>query len=195
MSWWKSQIVAALVGLYPARWKREYGAELRDVLLRRRLDTAGATNAAWHGLLQQARCGEPWVIVGAPWLVLHLTTLVWGLRQTGACQVALSTSPAGLLVGVLAPALVGYWTVARDPAAGRGGRAAMKNSLLIVWPICAVALLNGMGVLPVAVLSGRSSSWFGLFALPWLQLPFIGALGWLGGRAARQAARLRRRGA
>src|ERR1039458_10642672 len=60
----KPQIVAALVGLYPARWKREYGDEFRDVLMRQPLEAVAVLDAVWNAMGQQVRNGEPWVIVG-----------------------------------------------------------------------------------------------------------------------------------
>jgi hypothetical protein len=212
----KPQIVAALVGLYPARWKREYGDEFRDVLMRQPLEAVAVLDAVWNAMGQQVRNGEPWVIVGIPWLVLELFTQLLNVLYPGPYQAdSFHNVPvAAQLIGWLLPLGIGYWTVLRDPIGGHGGRAAMKSSLLITWPTCAIAMLYGLGVLRIIVLgpgdvpttfhehgfaytlydhTRRPVAWAGLFVIPILQLPFTGAIGWLGGLAARFQARNSRR--
>ena len=214
---WKRQIVAALVGLYPARWRREYGEEFRDVLTRRPLDAATVVDAIWSALGQQLRSGEPWIIVGVPWLALNLATILWNILYSGPYQFdSLGGNRPNLipLLGLLLPVTIGYWTVLRDPINGRGGRAAMKNILLITWPLSVIGILYGLGILKVIVLgpgdlattfhehgfaytvydhTRRHIAWAGLFVIPLIQLPFCAALGWLGGLAARGQAHFRRR--
>ena len=127
---WKRQIVAALVGLYPARWRREYGEEFRDVLTRRPLDAATVVDAIWSALGQQLRSGEPWIIVGVPWLALNLATILWNILYSGPYQFdSLGGNRPNLipLLGLLLPVTIGYWTVLRDPINGRGGRADRKT--------------------------------------------------------------------
>lgn len=205
----KPLIVAALVGLYPVRWKREYGDEFSDVLMRHPLNVAVVMDAIWNAVGQQLRSGEPWLIVGIPWLVLHIVIILWNILYPGPYA---ADSFNGM--AVLLPFGIGYWTVLRNPTEGHGGRAAMKNSLLITWPICAIAMLYGLGILKIIVLGPgdppttfhehgfaytlydhkrRPIFWFPLFALPILQLPFVGVIGWLGGLAARGQARFRRK--
>ena len=114
---------------------------------------------------------------------------------------------------LILPFGVGYWTVVRDRANGHGGRAAMKNSLLISWPYCAIAILQALGILRFIVLgpgdptstfhehgfaytfydqARRTNFWFPLFAMPFLNLLYAGLLGWLGGKAARVTMRRHR---
>jgi hypothetical protein len=216
---WKPHIVAALVGLYPARWKREYGEELRDVLLRRRLDAATAADAIWNAVRQQLRLGEPWVLTGIPLLALNLTGIVRNILYAGAYQYDTFDGNRPHLIpslGLLLPLAIGYWTVARDPISEhrRAGRAAMKNILLVYWPFFVIGALYGLGVLRVIVLgpgdpatsfhehgfaytvydhTRQHVAWTYLFALPLIQLPLCGGLGVLGGLAARGQAHFRRR--
>lgn len=212
----KQLLVAALAGLYPARWKREYGEEFADVLGARPLGVAAVLDTLWSAFGLQLRCGEPWLIIGAPWLVWHLTTIAWNVLHPWpyAADSFSGGPPAAKAIGILLPLAIGYWTVLRDPVKGRGGRAAIKNSLLITWPICAIAILYGLGILRIIMLgpgdppttfqehgfaytlydhARRPAAWFGLFVIPVLQLPVVGVIGWLGGLAARGQARLRRR--
>jgi hypothetical protein len=205
--------VAALVGMYPARWKREYGDEFRDVLMRRPLDAATAFDAVWNALRQQARSGDIWIVAGLPLLAWNLAGIVHSTLYGGAYIWVIgyplgAVNPAEIVhtilyggghipdafgihrptppLGLLLPLTVGYWTVSRDPFYGRGGRAAMKNILLIYWPFFIVGPLYGLGILKVIVSGARAwVSWSYLFTLPLFQLPWCAALGWLGGLLAR----------
>jgi hypothetical protein len=210
----KAKIVAALVGLYPRRWKREYGIEFGDVLMRGPLGPSAVLNIVWNALRRQLRLGEPWLIVGVPWLLLniygHLCNILYPFPYAAD---PFSNSMATRAVASLIPFALGYWTVLRDPTNGHGGRAAMKCFLLIGWPTCALAILWGLGILSIIVLSPgdppstfhehgfaytfyghprRPSDWQLLFWKPFGDIPFAGVLGWLGGLAARGQARLRR---
>jgi hypothetical protein len=214
---WKRHIVAALVGLYPASWKREYGEEFRDVLMRRPLDAATVFDAIWNALRQQLRLGEPWIIAGVPLLASCLTGIVLNILYAGAYRFDPRGGNRPILIpllGLLFYLMIGYWTVLRDPINGRGGRAAMKNSLLIYWPFFIVGLLHGLGFLKVIILghgdpatafhehgfaytvydhTRRPAAWTYLFSLPLIQLPWCAAFGWLGGLAARGQEHFRRR--
>jgi hypothetical protein len=209
----KVQIVAALVGLYPRRWKREYGTEFADVLIRRPLGPSAVLNIVWNALRQQLCVGEPWVIVGIPWLLLNIYGHLWNILYpvpyvAGADPSSRSLTPLALFC--LLPLAIGYWTVLRDPINGHGGRAAIKYFLLTYWPICALAILWSLGILRIIVLGpgdspstfhehgfaytfydhpGRPIDWQLLFWRPFGELPFVGVLGWLGGLAARVRAR------
>ncbi|HEU0140363.1 MAG TPA: hypothetical protein VFQ79_11645 [Bryobacteraceae bacterium] len=207
----KAQIVAALAGLYPRRWKREYGSEFADVLIRSPLGPSAVLNIAWNALRQQLRLGEPWLIVGIPWLLLNLYGHLWNiLYPVPYAADPSSNSLAARAVAGLLPLAIGYWTVLRDQINGHGGRAAMKYFLLIQWPICALAILWGLGILRIIVLGPgdppstfhehgfaytfydyprRPIHWQLLFWKPFGDLPFMGVLGWLGGLAARAQAR------
>ena len=211
----KLRFVAVLVGLFPARWKREYGAEFADVLMSRPLDLPAVLDIVWNALCQQVRCGEPWLVAGVSGLALHIAVLASNIAFPS--PYAADSFRGGTLARVVAcllPFAIGYWTVLRDPIQGHGGRAAIKSSLLTTWPFCVVAILYGMGVLKIIVLgpgdatstfyehgfaytiydhARRPIHWQPLFLLPFVELPFPGVLGWLGGLAARAQAGFRRR--
>jgi len=201
-------IVAALVGLYPARWKREYADEFRDVLMQRRLSLAAVLDTILSAAGQQVRLGEPWLIIGFPWMLLVIGGIVWNMLHPGPY----ARDSVGPSIDFLPPLVIGYWTVWRNPEQGHGGRAAMKHAMLISWPLCALGILYGLGILRILVLGPgdpsttfhehgfaytlydhqrRSIDWFPLFANPILQVPFLGLIGWLGGLAARGRARRR----
>jgi hypothetical protein len=214
MNSWKEQIVAALAGLYPRRWKREYGAEFADVLIRGPLDSSAVLNTVWNALRQQLRLGEPWLIVGIPWLLLNIYGHLWNILYPAPYAAdPFSSALAARAVAGLFPFAIGYWTVLRDSSDGHGGRAAMKCLLLTQWPTCALAILWGLGILRIIVLGPgdspstfhehgfaytfydhphRPTDWQLLFWRPFGELPAFGVLGWLGGLAARAQARFRR---
>jgi hypothetical protein len=215
MSSLKTHIVTALVGLYPRRWKREYGTEFADVLIRGPLGSSAVLNIVWNALGQQLRLGEPWLIVGVPWLLLNIYGHIGNILYPAPYAADLFSSPAAArTVACLLPFAIGFWTVLRDPIDGRGGRAAMKYLLLVKWPICVLAILWGLGILRIIVLGpgdppstfhahgfaytfydhpGRPIHWQLLFWKPFGDLPFVGVLGWLGGLAGRAQARFGRR--
>lgn len=209
----KEQIVAALVGLYPRRWKREYGTEFADVLIRRPLGPFAVFNILWNALRQQLRLGEPWLMVGIPWLLLNIYGHLWNILYPVpyAAEPPRNWLVTRAIAGLI-PFAIGYWTVLRDPIDGHGGRAAMKYLLLTRWPICVLAVLWGLGLLRIIVLGpgeppstfyehgfaytfydhpGRPIDWQLLFWRPFGELPFVGVLGWLGGLAPRAQARFR----
>jgi hypothetical protein len=211
----KRQIVNALVGLYPARWKQEYGKEFADVLMRRPLGTAVVLNVVWNGFGQQLRRGEPWLIAGVPRLVLVLAMLLWNILDPGPYRGdSFSGGWQATVAGTLLVLGIGYWTVMRDPINGHAGRAAMKSTLLAAWPLSVIALLYGLGIVRIINLgpgdppttfhehgfaftlydhARRPAAPAGLFVLSLWGVLESGPIGWLGGLAARGQMRFRRR--
>ena len=59
MTTMKSCIVAALLRLYPAAWRSEYGPELSGILLARPLGPDVIADILWNGFRQRARAAEP----------------------------------------------------------------------------------------------------------------------------------------
>ena len=51
----KDWVVVALLRIYPAAWRREYGVELKGILLGRPLGTREIADVAWNGVWQRAR--------------------------------------------------------------------------------------------------------------------------------------------
>ncbi len=76
MNTMKNRIIAALLRLYPAAWRSEYGAELTDTLLARPLGLRVIADVLWNGLLQRARTAEPSTILGVAAMLVILTAFV-----------------------------------------------------------------------------------------------------------------------
>jgi hypothetical protein len=189
----KRRMVAALVRLYPARWRSEYGAEFAELLMRRPLGARELLNVAANAVWQQWRGGEPWILLGT--LFAALTGYACFRALLG--EPIIDTRRPGIdLTGGLQQCAfcfaVGFWTMWRRGEAA--GRAAMKFNLLATAPIVIFGLLAVLRVAGLASLAqtGRPLYWsWLLFVGPLLQTPFSGAMGWLGGKAARLARRLR----
>lgn len=206
MSRLKRQVVSALVRLYPSRWRREYGLELADVLVNRRLGVTAVLDVLWNSVRQQLRWGEPWLILGVPCLAMNLLLNVWNILYPWPYATdSLGTRPAHW-VSLAVLLTLGWWTVVRDPVHGRGGWAAVKAALLATWPLSALGILAGLGVLKIITLgpgdvpttfhehgfamtfydhTRLTPYWFPLFMIPILDLPFAALGGWVGGLLGR----------
>jgi len=203
----KRKIVEALVRLYPARWRREYGAEFADVVAARPLGPRAVLDIVWNALRQQGRLGEPWILVAVPLLAFNLCQ--WSLLvlyPPPYQQDSFTGNWIASTLGSLLLAGVGYWTVIRNGPEARGGRAALKASLLINSPLSLIALLAAIGLLRIVTVgpgdptstflqhgfaltlydhARRPPALFGMFVMPLLGLPESLFWGWLGGRIAR----------
>jgi hypothetical protein len=198
----KRRVVTALVRLYPARWRAEYGEELAQILMRRRLGVAGAANVIASAAWQQLRMQEPWVLITAPllfWLLFD-----WALVFTHNTPVTLRANWVGAVVSVGLPFSAGLWTFVRtgkEPA-----RAAMKMAILLALPHFIVGLSVLIGAVhPVVTSTGATVFRFApagpgerladvatMFLFnPILQIPFCGVFGWLGGLGGRVVRRFR----
>jgi hypothetical protein len=189
----KRLLVSALIRLYPARWRAEYGAEFQEVLLRRPIGAREFLNVVGSAMWQQCRGGEPWILLGG--LCAALTGY--------ACFRAILGDPlidpryrgidlSGGLQQITFCFAVGFWTMWRR--GGAAGRAAMKFNLLATAPILVFGLLSVLRVAGLQSLAatGRPRYWsWLLFVGPVLQTPFSGLMGWLGGKAARLVRRPR----
>jgi hypothetical protein len=188
----KRLLVSALIRLYPARWRAEYGAEFQEVLLRRPLGLRELLNVSANALRQQLRLGEPWLLLGVPFTALSIggcLRIVEGMPFAARVH---DRNFAGASIALAAFFAVGYWTMWRNGS--RAGRAAIKFNLLAAAPILVFGLLSVLRVAGLQSLAatGRPRYWsWLLFVGPVLQTPFSGLMGWLGGKAARLVRRPR----
>ena len=58
----KHRLASALVRLYPAAWRREYGAELTDLLVNRPFGVGALADVIWNAFGQRLRRPEPALI-------------------------------------------------------------------------------------------------------------------------------------
>lgn len=187
----KRLLVAALIRLYPARWRSEYGAEFTEVLLRRPIGVRELVNVVGSAIWQQCRGGEPWMLIGIPFLALETFVVVSAMRGEPFADLSRRGGwPAQFIQFALFFA-VGFWTIMRRGRAA--GRAGMKFNMIATCPFIAAGLLALSGALHITIVNAKAQPeyWTAFLVLaPFAQLPYAGAVAWLGGRAARVARRL-----
>jgi hypothetical protein len=173
----KQFLVALLIRLYPARWRSEYGAELSDLLLARRLTAREILNVLGNAVWQQGRTGEPWILIGVPLTVPALIACVQAFAGRPFADPHTRVGITATVLQIAAYVVVGSWTERRGGAAGR---AAVKMNLLAAGPLMLLGVLGLAGALSMP------PYWRGMLTFgSILQTPLAAALGWLGGRAAR----------
>lgn len=92
------RLIALLIRAYPAAWRREYGAELGDLLARCPLTITIAANVVWNGLRLRARPPREGVAMPAPaYTPAAFLRFAWSCRwwTVGGASLA-----AGLAFGV-----------------------------------------------------------------------------------------------
>lgn len=155
----KHRVIEALLRLYPAAWRREYGPELRGVLEDRPLGRWTVVNVVRGGVWQRLRSAEPWVVMGLPLAALVVVGLTWQIVAPPPYSVQMEQpgGPRGTLVTFLVFTLLfggcGCWTVLRHGGTlPRAGVQAMKMGLLAGSPVLLMGLLMMTGALGVIVL-------------------------------------------
>jgi hypothetical protein len=188
-------IVAALLWLYPAAWRLEYGAELEGILLARPLGPRLIADVLWNGFRQRGRAAEPSTILGLISMVVVLAG--FGLRETSWLESTWKFVP-GVPVEFLAAgsfALLqiscGCWTHLRHGGSVyRSGLAGMRTCFIGGIPFMLTALLMMFGVLDLRV-PGTSltlSSPAPMMIAPLARLPDAWIWGALGGLLAKRIA-------
>lgn len=161
------RIVAALLRLYPAPWRSEYGPELRDILMAHPLSVRVMSDVVWNGLRQRVRAAEPSTFVGLAAMLLILIGLVWnivaplpyGHDLTMVLQPSSKTLPT-IIVKPLASEFFllflvgcGCWTHLRQGGAlSQSGMTAMRIAFIAGIPVMLAGILMLSGVLGVIVL-------------------------------------------
>lgn len=203
----KDRIVAALMRIYPAAWRREYGEELTGLLLGRPLTSRVMADVAWNGLWQRGRAAEPSTILGLAAMLLMLSGFVmpggshggawrallqpsWRLFPTVNVTFMASEAYALLLVAC------GCWTYLRHGGRVKSGREAMRMSVIAGIPIMLVAVLLMFGFLNVAFLDTGGAtirpSALSILVAPLTRLPEAWIWGSIGGFVGKCIARQRK---
>jgi hypothetical protein len=149
-------IVRILLRFYPANWRREYGAELADMLLARPLTVNIVSDVFRNALWQRLRASEISTLVGLAMLLVMLNGLVWNIiapSPYGSAASMLLQNLWGSNLYVLLLVGCGLWTHLRHGGKlDRSGLAAVKISFLAGIPVMAAGALMFSGVLGVTVL-------------------------------------------
>lgn len=198
-------IVTALLRLYPAPWRSEYGPELTDILRAGPLGPRVIADVLWSALRQRARAAEPSTILGlASMLGIVGLFLETGLtyRNGGALLAPTSITFPTVTVTFLASTRYAYflifcgcWTHLRHGGtAKQSGMAATKMTLIAGMPIIVGALLMMAGIVSLRVSPGlHSPSAWSILVAPLARLPGAWIFGALGGQLGKRIARNRQR--
>jgi len=152
----KTRIIRALLRLYPANWRREYGGELTHMLLARPLTASIVGDVFRNALWQRLRAAEISTLVGLGMLLVMLNGFIWNIiapSPYGSESSMLLQDFGGLNLYILLLVGCGVWThLRRRGKLDQSGLAAVKISFLAGIPIMLAGALMVSGVLGVIVL-------------------------------------------
>jgi hypothetical protein len=190
----KSRLITALVRLYPAPWRREYGAELEDLLRTRPLGARAMADVAWHGIRERLRSIDLATGFGLAAMLVVAAMFANGQPVLEPSQMtfpAVSIPP--LHSNLYALFLVGCgWAIHRHSrtSPSRTGLAAMKISVIASLPVIVAGLLLLAGVARPGALASSPAAWHVLGA-PMACLGQSWIWGAVGGALGRAIARRR----
>lgn len=172
----KPRIVAALVRLYPAEWRDEYGPELTDMLMADGLDARIIGDVLWNGVLQRIRTAAPSTLFGVAVMLAILAALVSNivappvdgrgltdvLRPSSKTWPTVMVKPFGSELYVMILVWCGCWTHLRHRGTlPQSGLAAMRLGFIAGIPVMLAGILMLFGILDVVVLEpGRTPTTF-----------------------------------
>jgi hypothetical protein len=163
----KARIVAALVRLYPAAWRAEYGPELTIILLARPLTARIIGDVLHNGLQQRVRLAEPSSLFGLAFMFTILAGFAWNivappvvrhpltdlLRHSSKTLPVVTVGPIGSDFYLLLLLWCGCWTeLRRRGTLPQAGLAAMRVCSIASLPVVIAGVLMLSGVLGVAVI-------------------------------------------
>ena len=197
---------ALLLRLYPAAWRREYGAELADILEARRLRPLVIADVVWNALCQRVRVAQPSTILGVVSMLVIVSPVIASSGPTGLTWAAwlhpsfmtFPTVKVTFMESELYALLLagcGWWTYWRyRGTAARCGVAAMRMSLITGMPVLLVGGLFASGALDVPqsfTAPGRLPSPLAIIMAPLSQIPQSWIWGAVGGRFGCWLSRIR----
>ena len=202
----KDWLIAALLRIYPAAWRREYGVELTAILQGRPLDLRVMTDVLWNALRLRVRDAEPSTILGLASMLLMLAGfIVPGGSYSGAWRALLRPSwrlfPTINVTFMASEAYVlllvacGCWTYLRHGGkVTRSGLAAMRMSVIAGIPIMLIAVLLMAGFLEMAFLDSQGAatirpSALAILVAPLARVPEAWIWGSLGGLLGKRITR------
>jgi hypothetical protein len=162
----RQRLVAALLYIYPFKWRSEYGSELSDLLSKQPLDVAIAADVFWNGLRQRVRSLDPSTVLGLGMMLAVLAELAWNIiapRPYGEGWTVLLEPSSKTLPTIDVRPLTseiyflfllgsGCWLHLRyDRWPSQSGVAAMRICFIASLPIMLAGVLMLFGVLNVMV--------------------------------------------
>src|SRR5262249_34858331 len=164
----KERVIAFLVRLYPAAWRREYGAELADVLSRRPLSARTIVDVAWNACSQRLRHAAPATYAGviAMWLVAagvfsnvllpvsagHGLSLV--VKDSSKTLPTVVVAPLASDLYVIVLIACGCWTYLRRDRSNRAcGGSAIRLTFIAGFPVVLLGTLIQVGLIHLRVVA------------------------------------------
>ena len=202
----RHRLARALVRLYPAAWRREYGDELLDLLLARPLTSLVVVDVLWNGARVRIRFAEPSTVLGVAAMLIVAAGLVvppfrYSPTVTDVLRPSHMTFPTVVVTFMVSQiyfALLmtcGWWTERRHPCRrNRGGLAAMRMSLIAGAPVLIAGVLLAIGAIDVtfAGMGGMHPHPFEVIAAPLARLPEAFLYGSMGAWVQRHAPQKRK---
>lgn len=146
----KSWLVTALIRLYPAHWRAEYGAELEDMLLTRPLGVPAIADVVWNGIGQRVRSLDLATGFGLAAMLIVLGTFANGqpvLEPSHMTFPAVSIPPLRSELYIVFLVVCGCAIQLHSrTSVSRTGVATMKISFIAGLPILVAGLLLLAGV-------------------------------------------------
>jgi hypothetical protein len=197
----REQIVDRLLRLYPVAWRNEYGDELRDILVDRRLTAGIAADVVWSALRERVRTAAPSTVLGLPSLLVVLSGFLLppfsnGWITTNVLSPTFMTFPTFVVTFMTSQVytvlliLCGWWTRRRyQYSPKRCGVAAMRMSLISGFPVVVAGVLLTAGAIQVQDISiGRIQPMpFVVLMAPIVRLPEYWIYGFIGGLLAQRS--------
>jgi hypothetical protein len=168
----KRRFIEALLRSYPAEWRREYGAELVDLLATQMLGVRVVADVLWSGFQQRMRSLEPAMLLGFAAMLASLGLLVANVvapQPYGGWTTVLEPSSmtfptvrVSAVVGEVFSVLFfccGCWTYRRRRGTpSQAGWAAATLCLFAGIPVVVAGALLLLGVLDLAVVGPGESA-------------------------------------
>ena len=158
----RQRLARALVHLYPAAWRREYGEELLDVLLARPLTWLVVVDVLCNGARLRIRNAAPSTALGFASMLVVLAGFAippfrYSSTVTDVLRPSDMTFPTVVVTFMVSQVYIvllmacGWLTERRHPCQRhRGGLAAMRMSLIAGAPVLIAGLLLAVGAISVA---------------------------------------------
>jgi hypothetical protein len=202
----RQRLARALVCLYPAAWRREYGEELLDLLVARPLTTPVVVDVLWNSARMRVRFAEPSTVLGLGSMLVVLAGFVvppfrYSSSVTDVLRPSHMTFPTVVVTFMVSQVYIallmvcGWWTGRRHHCQSkRCGLAAMRMSLIAGAPVLIAGVLVAMHAISVtfAGMEGTHPLPIEVIAAPLARLPEAFLYGSMGAWVQRHSVRTRK---
>jgi hypothetical protein len=168
----RRRVIEMLLGTYPAAWRREYGAELVDLLASHPLGVRVVVDVLWNGFQQRVRAPESALPLGLPVMLGSLGLLILNVvapQPYGGWTTVLEPSSMAFpsvrvsaVVGEVFSVLFlycGWWTYRRRGGTpSQAGRTAATVCVLAGIPVVVIGALLLLGAIDLSVVGPGHSA-------------------------------------